>query len=757
MDKRTHSEDTQTPRVVRTGPKTPRKKYRKPTTKGMRMFKTIAASVGKVFLTGMLVLTITCCIVGTALTIYVMQYIDSDSQINLNDLKMNYTTVFYGIDKDGNPAEMQRLHKEENRIWVDYSNIPQSVKDAFVCVEDKRFYQHDGVDFKRTFGAVLDLMKRMLTGSDDPAFGGSTITQQLIKNINGDIYDRSYGNKIKEIMQAMNMERNYSKDQILEAYLNYIGLGHNTNGVQAAAKYYFNKDVSDLNINEAASLAGITKNPSKNNPLDGPEKNSQRRKYALDQMLENGKITKEEHDKYYDVPVTVNKGNSGAQTGDSGVYSYFTDAVIEQVVDDLEAEYGYTYEEAEQKLLTGGWKVYTTMDIVVQSRLENMFVNSATFAYRNVKDSVIPQASMVICDYDGNVRALVGGRGEKTVARGFNRATQAVRGFGSTIKPLSIYAPAMEQNLINWSTIMTDKAVMQVKDEKTGNMRSYHKNYNGKYEGAMPIIEALKVSKNTIPVELCNNMTPEYCYDFLTKNFHFPNLVTNAEQIGPDTMALGSAGTTLMDVTAAFQIFGNGGYYTEPKLYSKVVDADGKTLLDVSSRKKNQVLSSETAFIMNRALWRVVNEKPGSGTGAKLSKWETIGKTGTSMDRKDLLFMGCTPYYVAGIRYGNDDNSNIADSVSNSQIGVWKKVMEEVLKDRNTAKFELDATGVTEQTYCRATGLLATSGCPSKGTGYYKKDHLPGTCTLHGGGGGVDSGASSSENGTANDTETSVE
>lgn len=767
-----NSSAKQTPRVVRTGPRS--KKRKKPVSKGMRIFKTVMATLGKFLLTCMLVLTITGCIVGTVLSIYVMQYIDSEPEINLTDLKMNYSSMIYALDAEGNYVETQRLY-EENRIWVDLKDIPQHVQDAFVYAEDKRFYTHDGVDFIRTFSAVLNLLQKMVTGNDNSLYGGSTITQQLVKNINGDVFDRSYTNKVKEIMQAMNVERYYTKEQILEAYLNFITLGHRTNGVQAAAQYYFNKDVSELTLNEAASLAGTTRNPNNSNPLDNvDDRNDARRRYTLGAMLEAGAITQEEYDANIDVRVTANhqSGSSGGAQTASGVYSYFTDAVLEAVVADLQEEYNYTREEAETKLKTAGWRIYTTESLEVQNKLEEMFVNAETFAHGNLSEEQIPQASMVIIDLEGNVCGLVGGRGEKVDSRGFNRATQAIRAFGSTIKPLSVYAPAFEQGIVNWSTIMVDEYKMYKNEggqvveapaslpegvelgegEHLANWpRNYDSDING-FSGPMTIIDALKVSKNTIPVELCNIMSPQYCYNFMTSNFNFPDLVTDSSQIGQDKMVLGSAGTTLLDLVGAYQIFTNGGYYTEPRLYTQVVDANGNVILDRTHDKTKQAISSDTAYILNRALWSVVNGPTGvggypSGGSANLKEYgfETIGKTGTSMDRTDLLFVGATPYYIAGIRYGHDDNSVISNGVGSSHLGVWKKVMASVMDGLEAKNFELDDEGVLKEDYCLESGMLAGPDCTKTGVGYYKiSTALPPTCNAHGSSAGGDAAAQDS-------------
>ena len=622
-------------RVVRTG-KPVKKRRKKPLTKGQRVAKTIFATIGKVLLTSFLVMVITGCIVGTALTIYVLQYVDSEPVIQLSEVEMSNSGTIFGINAEGDYEVVQQISRGAKREWVSLSEIPEDLQNAFVYFEDERFYSHEGVDFKRTFGAVLnEILNLFHIGSGGDRFGGSTITQQLVKNINGDIYNRTVEVKIKEIMQAMNLERNYSKDQILEAYLNCVGLHFNTIGVQAGAKLYFGKDVSELTLAECASLAVITKSPANYNPISNPGANKTRRDNCLKKMLEFECITQEEYEEAINQPVvTVDQSESESEKEQETTQkqqSWFVDAVIEEVIDDLVEEYDYTEEYAEEKLYTGGWKVYTTMEIQTQERMEAIFEDDSNFNASPYNSETMPQASMVVMDYEGNIRGLIGGRGEKEQARGFNRATMAYRGFGSTIKPLSAYSPALEQNLITWSTIMMDEPVMEVTDEKTGETREWPSNYSKKYSGPVSIVDAVRNSLNTIPVQLVQSLGVDTSYNFLKDELGFSNLVKDASQVGEDSMALGSAATNLVELTAAYQMFGNGGYYVEPTTYTQVVDMSGKVILDNTNREKKQVISTDTATVMNRMLWEAVNNG-GTGSRAASSKWEVVGKSGTSND-----------------------------------------------------------------------------------------------------------------------------
>lgn len=733
-----------TSRVVRTGAKG--KKVKKPLPPVLRVLKAVFSVLWKVVLTTVLVFTITGCIVGTALTIYVMEFIDSDATIDLKSLKMNYTALVYAKDKDGNDVEVQQLNQKENRIWVDLDQIPQNLQDAVKYTEDERFDTHAGVDFKRTIAAFANMLL-----SRDRSFGGSTITQQLIKNINGDIdkNSRTIEVKIQEIVTAMNLERHFSKPQIMEAYLNYISLDNNINGVQAGAKYYFDKDVSELSLDECAALAVISKSPSGYNPIKNPEANQRRRQYAYEKMLEFGAITQAEYDAVYDKPLVLAEKNQLSDNTEKKEYqNWFIDSVIEEIIADLCEEYNYSKDHATQLLYTGGYSIYTTMEIETQKILEDYFANENNFKKEGTTYKYeLPQAYMLIMNYEGNVVATVGGKGEKTGDRLLNRSITSQRPAGSTIKPLAVYTPAFESDIITWSTIMDDNPVQKVTDEKTKEERDWPSNYNKKYEGFITIIDALKVSKNTIPVRLINMMQPQTSFDFVYEQLGLKSLVPTGthNNVNAASLALGDGGSTLLELTAAYQIFGNGGYFIEPQMYTKVLDADGKVVLDTTKRKKTQVMSSQTAYIMNRGLWHVVNdgsdpEHRGSGLGAKLSQWETVGKTGTSNDRKDLLFMGLTPYYVAGIRYGHDNN-DIIESTGIDHKVVWNAVMEKVHEGKNPANFELNSEGVVEYEYCTESGMLAHTGCPIKKAGYYKIDGgIPSTCTLHSYTGGINPG-----------------
>ncbi len=731
MSSRPRKIKTESPRVIRT-----KKKQRNQHTVGAKTGRIIGRSVTsilKVILALFLVLVIAGCVVATVATVYVMKIVQSPSMIDLTNIELAQSSIIYAYDDEGNEVELATLHNEENRIWIDIDEVPQHVLDAFVACEDKEFYDHEGVDWSRTIASFANIFLNIY----DVQSGGSTITQQLIKNINGDYYNRTIQVKVNEIITSMNLERHYTKRQILAAYVNYVSFHYNINGIEAASQYYFGKSCREISVAQAAALAATVQSPAHQNPLC-EERNAERRNnYILPQMYEQGYISKAEYETALveDISAGQNKLETGTtHTAESKYTSYFVDAVIEDAIQLLMDEYDYSYSYASSQLHSGGFRIYTTMDIDLQNLLEKNFEDLSTFYAGEIPENP-HQAAMVIMDYSGEIKALVGGVGEKTESRSFNRATMAARSPGSTIKPLATYAPAFDNNLITWSTMMQDEPVMELENDD-GTKRGWPSNYNKKYDGTYSIIDAIRVSKNTIPVQLVNQMTPQYCVNFLENSLGISTLIkegavndVNAASMGIASMA---NGMYLREVVAAYAIFGNDGCYTESITVSKICDDKGKLLID-NSPKSTQVIGADTAYIVNRALHQVVNTQGGSGTAAKISTGlPTIGKTGTSDDRKDLAFMGLTPYYVSGIWFGYDDNTVIENGSCIDRVTVWHNIMEQVYADMEVIDFELDSSGVVEEEYCTKTGALASSACSSTKKGYYKKDFKPDMCELCG-------------------------
>lgn len=664
-----------------------------------------------------LVLLIMICIVGTALTVFIMKYVESDAVINLDDLSLNYTTTIYAVGSDGEYTEMQTISAEGNRIWVSIDDIPQYVQDAFVYSEDERFMQHTGVDWFRTIGAFVDMVAGQL-GFDNTGFGASTITQQLIKNINGDYYDRTASNKMQEIVGALNLERHYSKEQILEAYLNYINLGNGCYGVEAASQKYFGKSVSELSYTEAAALAVTTKSPSNLNPLDNPEANKERRnQVALSKMLEFGTITQEEYDACIQEDLVIVNADLGTNTS-TGTYNWYTDEVIRQVQADLVEEYGYDSDEALSMINRGGYRIYTNCDYTMQTQLENAFLDDSNFGSSMTNSAgEKPSAAIVVMDYSGNVKALVGDRYEKSGNLVWSNATQGLISPGSCMKPITVYGPAIDNDTITYSSVLIDEPIKARNDE--GEMVDWPQNYDRVWtRRGYTMAQALWESKNTIPAQLIQTLTPQYCYDFLTQKVGISTLAEDESSHEALTLGGLTYGISVEELTAAYQIFGNGGVYNEPKYYSTVVNAQGEVVLDTGDQQGSQAISTQSSYIMNRMLKNVVER--GTGTAARVSGVEVVGKTGTSSYSEDLSFVGLSPSYVAGVWLGYTENKEPI-SGGYSPARVWNNLMSGIVAGAETT-FQMDTTGVVESYYDPSTGK-----CTSSNTGYlgyYKEGHL---------------------------------
>ncbi len=671
------------------------------------------------FLTALLIFAITFSILIASFAIYVFGFVDDVVQENLNDLKLDFTTTIYVKNsKTGEFVEYQRLHGSENRIWVSFEKMPQYLRDAFVSIEDQRFYDHNGVDWKRTLSAFANMFVDIYSSNQ----GGSTITQQLVKNLTGDKKQNAM-RKIREIMRARYLENNYSKDTILECYLNTASFANGICGVEVASNYYFNKSTDELTIAECATLAGIVKNPEKYRPDKNPEDNKARRKLVLDKMLELNKIDKEQYDQAISEEVTIVADSSILKEKD--VNNYFVDALIDNVVEGLVEKYNYDETYAAKNFYNGGYKIYCTMDSDIQAEIEKVYTTSSYFS-KNSKGETA-QSSITIMDYSGHVVGICGGSGEKTTNRGLNRATSSPRPAGSTIKPMSAYAPALENNLITYSTYLKDQPIGKI------NGKQWPPNSYGYYGGNMPIYKALERSANTIPAQLVQQLSLQTSFDFLTKNLGLNTLETgDNKDLNYSSLALGGCykGITTLQEAAAFATFGNLGYYYKPTFYTRVTDQHGAIVLEYDNQA-SVAMSEDTAYIMNKLLEKPVYGSQGTGRSAAsyVTNMPLFGKTGTTDTNNDKWFVGGTPYYVASVWYGYDNPYKVSNG--GAAIKIWGTIMGRIHKNLPKKAYP-ESTYVTTRRFCATTGLLATNSCPIGGTGYYKTSYLP-VCTSHGG------------------------
>jgi len=645
---------------------------------------------------------------------WVYSMIDFTFGDDLSSMNLNISSKVYYTNAAGDAVQYAQFDATENRVWMPINKMPSNIKNAFVAIEDQRFFKHNGVDIKRTAGAALNYI---FTG--DSSYGGSTITQQLVKNITMD-KERTKTRKIREMLRSLVLETKLSKEQILEMYLNTIYLSQGANGVEAAANIYFSKSVSDLTLTECAAIAGITQYPSRYDPILQPEANKAKRNLVLDKMYELEYITKEEHDASVAEELVLKPG----KTGNERIQSYFLDHLFEELQEDL-VEKGYTEEFAANMIYNGGLKIYSTVDPSIQTTMEDYFESDKNFP--NLGGNVKPQAAMIISDpHTGEIKGVVGGRGEKDRNRGLNRATQSKRQPGSSIKPIAVYAPAIDLGLITASTSVDDSP-LDIDGWKP-------KNSGGNFRGFVSVQTAVTYSYNIPAIRVLEEVTVEKSFDYLKNKLHIDSLVSSKEKNGKvfsdknlSSLALGGLtdGVKIIEMNTAYSALANGGEYIEPHMYTKVYDVEGKLLLN-KEIKKERAFSKSTSYIVSNLLKTVVEY--GTGAGAKISGIDTCGKTGTTDDNKDRWFIGYTPYYCGSVWFGYDEPRSISAG-SNPALTIWDNIMTKIHKDLPEKSFE-KPSAVEKVNVCQRTGYAPVSGCPQV-TQYADKERASKKCGGH--------------------------
>lgn len=669
-----------------------------------------------------------CIFAGIILTVSAVSYIigiaNEPLGIDLEAKSLNLTSFIYCENPEtGKFEEYQTLYDTENRVWVDFDEIPKAMKDAIIAIEDKRFEEHNGVDWIRTGGAVLNLF----TGQD--SYGGSTITQQLIKNVTLD-NDVSLTRKIREIFRALKLEDEYNKDQILEAYLNVVNFGNNCQGVQAAAKLYFDKDISDCSIAECAAIAGITQNPSLWNPLVYPENNKERREDVLYEMYNQGKITEveyndalEESENMEFVGFRYSDEDEDDDT-DTQEWNWYIDVMFRDLRRDLAEKYNITEDAAEEKIYTEGLKIYCAMDIEMQEFMEDTALSVSSFA----SDEDL-QTAFTLIESDGRIVGTVGSSDEREGKLLFDRANTPLQP-GSSIKPVLPYPSAIEQEKLNYSSLVED----QPYDKwayYNGQWHSGPNNVYGYYNDYMTVADAIEWSSNAVAVRVLDLAGVSYCYDKATNGFGFENLDPEQDSVNLGGLSLGglSGGVTVREMASAYNYLITGGKYYEPYTYYYVTDQNDNIILDNRSNDGVQVYSEETAGIMNRLLhYNVTTAQHTQAWRARVSGWDIIGKTGTTDEDKDSWFCGCSPYASLAVWTGYDEPQTITGNGSINSLTIFQKVMAEYLSDKKNINYELPETIISAR-YCKDTGLLASSSCSNTDIGYYAKDNLPSYCS----------------------------
>lgn len=685
-----------------------------------------------------------------------------------------------------------------NREYVYYDSIPTDLVNAFVAIEDRRFWEHNGIDVQ---GIARAFIQGLSKGDFDE--GASTLTQQLIKNnvfnvgLNETTFLQSLERKVQEQYLAVEMEKQISKEHIVEYYLNTIYLGQGCYGVETAAKNYFDKDLSQLSVSECTVLASIPQNPSKYDPIVYPEENAKRRKMVLKYMLDLEYITKAQYDealndKVYDRIAKISKKDSEEEKTE--VNSYYTDEVIKQLQSDLEAK-GYSEEDAETMIWSGGLKVIVCQDPEIQEiadsvvndasywpepvyqlnyaltlidketkvqtnysveNMESWFTEQQGYEYsaryysedearadadtfkaamieksgddvflETFKLVIQPQVSFTLMDQKtGQVKALVGGRGEKTENRSFNRATEATRQPGSCFKIVATYLPALEACNMSLATVYDDAPYYY----ENGNQVF---NWYGGYWGPKTIRYAIMESMNIIAVKCITDVTPQLAYDYLLK-LGFTTLVDRKTDSDGlilsdinQSLALGGLtnGITNLEITAAYETIANGGNYIKPVFYTEVYDHDGNILIDNREPEKTRVISEQTAWLLTSAMHDVVTGGTGSGANSSTGMY-TAGKTGTTSGDFDNWFCGYNPYFTASIWLGNDEN--ITYSPGSIKCYMWRDIMDQIIEKKGldtSVTFEMP-DGIVQATVCSDTGLLPSNGCPTV-TDYFDASKLP--------------------------------
>lgn len=796
------------------GKKKAAKRQKKITSKSTMQGKRIVVRLFK----ALLICIILAAVVGVAGGgLFIKKIIDDTPHVSASDVKPKGFTTFVYAD-DGSTEIERFVSSGSNRVYKSIDEIPKDLQHAFVAIEDERFYKHNGIDLQGIARAAVVGIARGGNFTE----GASTLTQQLIKNNvfpnftkEKTFYDK-FQRKIQEQYLALQIEKKMDKSEIIESYLNTINLGQNCLGVQAASQRYFGKDVSDLTLSECAVIAGITQSPSTYDPITHPDNNKVRRNKVLKNMLEQGYISQKQYDEALadDVYARIQTTNTASQADNT--YSYFVDALAQQVIQDLKDQLGYTDTQAYNAVYSGGLSIYSTQNQTMQQICDEeanddsnypglkeygldyaLTVTRAdgsteNYGSNNIKNYVKetygkdqgllyssedaaramveewkatiaregdtyderititpqPQSSITIMDQKtGQIKAMVGGRGEKASSLGLNRAYQgSKRQPGSTFKILAAYAPALDS---------CDKTLATTIDDEPYTLKNGQvlRNANKQYGGTTTLREGIKRSINVVAVKLSDEITQELGYEYCQK-FGISTLVKNKTINGKvfddstsQTLALGgiTEGVYNYEMCAAYATIANGGEYNKPTLYSKVVDHDGNVLLD-GTGESHTVIKDSTAYLLTNAMEDVVNS--GTGTACQLPNMPVAGKTGTTTSNKDLWFCGFTPYYTCAVWGGYDDNKE-CDYDTSFRFRLWKGIMSRIHENLEEKDFKVPSS-VERKSICTITGKLAGSGCPSI-TEYFAKDTLPAeTCSGHGYSYGSKSNSSTEDDSSSN-------
>ena len=608
--------------------------------------------------------------------------------------------VYEFSDRSNRTGEREAVTGEvwaaRQTAYVPYEEIPQAMLDAVVAIEDKRFFEHRGVDWYRTFAAVGNFVLR-----GNGHFGGSTITQQLVKNLTGE-NSPTWQRKVQEILWARDLERKLDKTQILELYLNVVHFSDQCDGIAAAAEHYFSKSVGELTAEECAAIIAITNNPSYYNPIRHPENNRARRDLILTEMHAQGYLDARMLDTVLSAPTRLNVSQS---VSEGSANSWYADMVAEDVINDLVQKYGMSRSAASHLFHTGGIHIDMAMDRSIQKVVEEYYRTNVRMP-KNKNGEIAQSALIVIDSKTGDILGVAGAVGEKNGNRLQNFATQTRRAPGSTIKPLTVYAPALEEGIINWASVYDD---VPIKFDESGRT-AWPKNADNIYRGLTNVAYAVAHSTNTVALRVLADLGLEKAYTYGHDRFHL-DLVRTQRANDCDWAALGlgqlNYGVTLRELTTAYTALADGGVYHPYRSYYRVTDSEGNILLSRADESE-RILSPETAAIMTKLLEGVIE----SGTSSAVTLQNLCacaGKTGTTQNDHDRWFIGYTPSLVCGVWCGYEYPDTLVGR--NLCTNIWNNVMRQIVTKKGEARdFDLPAT-LVEANYCRDSGELLTSAC----------------------------------------------
>lgn len=709
------------------------------------MVSTTVSTVLKAVGTVLLILLVTGMMFACVFAYYVKTCLTPNLDLSLEDFKLNESSTIWYQDSVGEWRELATLSGKENRIWVDYDQIPWYMEKALVSIEDKRFYEHKGVDWYRTAGAFVTIFTRGESG-----YGGSTITQQLIKNLTGE-KEVTIQRKLTEIFSALELEKKYDKQEIMEWYLNAVYFGEGCFGVQTAAQTYFGKDVSELSLAECASIVGITNLPTYYDPFYNRQNNKERQETILREMYEQGYIDYDQYRQAVDEELVFTHTPDEGYTQE--IMSYYTETVIDDVTQDLMKQKGISEDTARTLLYNGGYQIYSCLDADIQASVDAVYSDLSSIPQTAYSDQQLQSAIVIMDPFEGKVLALCGGVGEKTINLGLNRATGTYRSPGSSIKPIASYGPAVDLGLITPDTLVSDSPNITLKGTSWYPNNDSYTNY-----GLITIYTALQYSLNTVAAQIVDKlpMGPQTSYDYLTTHLGVTSLVPEDCDYAP--MALGELtyGITVREMAQAYCPFVNDGIFTYSRTYSLVTDKDGNVVID-NAPSTIQAFKPNTAYTMTYMMQNGVE----NGTGGEAALWTmpVAGKTGSSSNYQDRWFVGCTPYYVAAVWTGYDMPERIHVS-GNPAAQLWKKVMTPVhdglpweaftypYLGENTGIFGYDDSTLTDDDYLDNTDSEDNYGDGGSGTSSGRDNYIPGG-NSNGNSNGNSSGNSNS--GTVND------